>query len=604
MKKMNLLAIGALAAVTAACSSDEPNPNPNPNPEGGGETTVTDVRPVKSNLQIDLTTDKAVYAPGEKVRFTASEPVTGLKVRYRQGAQTVAETDATSTSWEWAAPATDFTGYMVELYKPTEKGEDMIYGTIAVDVSSDWTKFPRYGFVATFDDSKLPSGVIESEMEFLNRCHINGVQFQDWHYKHHQPLAGTPAQPMERYKDIANRDVNASVVRKYIDLQHGYGMKSIFYNLCFGVLDDAAADGVKPEWYIFKDTHRGDKDAHNLPSSWKSDIFLVDPSNDEWLKYIGDRTDDVYAVFDFDGYQIDQLGNRGDRYDYYGVKVNLPRGYGKFISAMKERQPSKSLIMNAVASYGAQNIASSGKVDFCYNEVWDDEKEFKDLHTIIKANDVYSDGALKTVFAAYMNYGKSGSRGEFNTPGVLLTDAVMMALGGSHLELGDHMLGSEYFPNSNLEMTPELRTAIVRYYDFMTAYQNLLRGSDTRSEFASALKCSDTSKKLNFSAWPPKAGNIVTYARNVGNSEVISLINFRNVDDLSWRDLNGVRPTPMTSVNIPVTTATDKKVKRVWAATPDFHGGAVQELAFEQKGTSLSFTVPQLKYWTMIVIEQ
>ena len=60
----------------------------------------------------------------------------------------------------------------------------------------------------------------------------------------------------------------------------------------------------------------------------------------------------------------------------------------------------------------------------------------------------------------------------------------------------------------------------------------------------------------------------------------------------------------MTSVNIPVTTTTDKKVKRVWAATPDFHGGAVQELAFEQKGTSLSFTVPQLKYWTMIVIEQ
>ena len=49
-----------------------------------------------------------------------------------------------------------------------------------------------------------------------------------------------------------------------------------------------------------------------------------------------------------------------------------------------------------------------------------------------------------------MNYNKADNRGEFNTPGVLLTDAVMFALGGSHLELGgDHMLCKEYFPNEN-----------------------------------------------------------------------------------------------------------------------------------------------------------
>ncbi len=34
-----------------------------------------------------------------------------------------------------------------------------------------------------------------------------------------------------------------------------------------------------------------------------------------------------------------------------------------------------------------------------------------------------------------MNYNKADNRGEFNTPGILLTDAVMFALGGSHLEL-------------------------------------------------------------------------------------------------------------------------------------------------------------------------
>ena len=63
---------------------------------------------------------------------------------------------------------------------------------------------------------------------------------------------------------------------------------------------------------------------------------------------------------------------------------------------------------------------------------------------------------MNTVFAAYMNYNKADNRGEFNTPGILLTDAVMFALGGSHLELGgDHMLCKEYFPNENLTMSEE-----------------------------------------------------------------------------------------------------------------------------------------------------
>ena len=259
--------------------------------------------------------------------------------------------------------------------------------------------------------------------------------------------------------------------------------------------------------------------------------------------------------------------------------------------------------MNSVSSYGAQNIVGTGKVDFCYNEVWDDESDFKALHTIIRANDAYSDGKLRTVFAAYMNYGLSNSPGEFNTPGILLTDAVMMAIGGSHLELGDHMLGSEYFPNENLTMSAELRTAIIRYYDFMTAYQNLLRGTDTRSEFAAAVSCTDPSLKLTFNAWPPKTGNIVTYARNVDDKQVISLLNFRNVDDLSWRDFNGTRRAPSLALDVPVSITTTKKVSNVWVATPDYHAGAVQQLAFRQQGDKLTFTVPQLKYWTMIVIE-
>ena len=100
-KKMNILYMGALALVmTTSCGSDEPGGGDKP---GGGDNpgsgSVTDVRPVSSLLSIDLSTDKAVYKPGETVHITASSTVAGAKVRYRQGASVVAEGNA-SAAWD------------------------------------------------------------------------------------------------------------------------------------------------------------------------------------------------------------------------------------------------------------------------------------------------------------------------------------------------------------------------------------------------------------------------------------------------------------------------------------------------------------------------
>lgn len=601
---MNILIAGLLTLATA-CSSSQDTPNNNQGVSDGIENSVNQTVSVNSDLRIALSTDKACYRPGNAIKFTASDIATGGKVRYRHGTDIIKEEPMTATQWTWTPPADDFKGYLVDIYVPGETdAEELVVGTIAVDVSSDWTRFPRYGFVADFNASKLADGVIEKEMDYLNRCHINGVQFQDWHYKHHWPLPGTRDNLLETYTDIANRTLSAETVKKYIDVQHSLGMKSIFYNLCFGALDDAASDGVKEEWYAFKNPNRGDKDMHSLPSSWKSSIYVLDPGNTEWQTYLAERNDEVYSAFDFDGYQIDQLGNRGDLYDYNGNKINLPKGYASFIDAMKKAHPDKRLIMNAVSSFGASQIAGSGKVDFCYNELWNDEPDFTDLHNVIKANDNYSNNSLRSVFAAYMNYDKAGSgTGEFNTPGILMADAVMMALGGSHLELGDHMLSREYFPASPLQMSEELREAIIRYYDFMTAYQNLLRGTSTADEFDCEVKSTDASKRVNINTWPPQKGYVTTYARKAGAKCVVHLLNFRNIDNLSWRDLNGTRPAPRLTLNTPLEIACNDKIEKVWAASPDCHGGAPVELPFVQKDGKVSLTLPYLNYWTMLVLE-
>ena len=47
-----------------------------------------------------------------------------------------------------------------------------------------------------------------------------------------------------------------------------------------------------------------------------------------------------------------------------------------------------------------------------------------------------------------------------------------------------------------------------------------------------------------------------------------------------------------------------KPVKHLYVATPDKLGGAMNELEFTQEGSTLSFTLPYLNYWTMVVIQE
>ena len=592
----------AAVLLLSACAACQPTNKPD---DGGGNNkdsvSVQSVVTITSDLCWQIETDKAMYAPGATVTFKAEgTPTDNTFVRYRNGSRVMQTDPLRTTEWTWTAPAEDGRGYLVEVFRQKNDSTEQIVGTIGVDVSSDWSLFPRYGFVATFDKSKTMA-VIEEEMAYLNRCHINGVQFQDWHWKHHYPAPVKNGQLLMEFTDIANRMNSTEVIRNYISVQHGYGMKSIFYNLCFGALDDANSDGVKlAEWGLYNDPNHGYQDRHGLPSSWKSDIYLLDPANPEWLAYLGDRNEEVYTHFDFDGYQIDQLGWRGgDRYTYSGQTVNFNTAYAKFVNAMYDRHPNKDLIMNSVGSFGSQAILGTGHMALAYNECWDGEKNFSDLRNIVKANDVYSEGKAKTIFAAYMNYEMDNC--EFNTPGVLLTDAVMFALGAGHLELGDHMLCREYFPYTGVRMSEGLRTQIIRYYDFHTAYENWLRGGGKEAQVS--VKVGE-GKNVPLVAWPPKIGKVVTFCRTQDNALVLHLLNFLNADSESWRDMNGTMPAPRLVTKLPLSVEVAETVTRVYVASPDQHAGALVELPFKQVGSTLTFTVPQLKYWNMIVIEK
>ncbi len=576
---------------------------------------------IVSELTLELSTDKACYAPGSIVTFTAVGDLPAGKevyVRYRHNNTFIHKEKVTSKTWTWTPPKTDYMGYMVDLYYMEWNGDvgtEHIIGAIAVDVSSDWTRFPRYGFVADFDNyggSIAKNANIEEEMKYLNRLHINGVQFQDWHWKHHKPVKFRADGSLDPwYQDISKRWVGTEYVKKYIDVQHRYGMKSIFYNLCFGAWKDYRNDGVSEDWGLYKKDSNGNlyQDYHDLPSNWQSDIFLMNPGNREWQEYLKDCNEEVYKNYGFDGYQIDQLGGRGNVFDNNGNKIDLQNTYGPFLEAMKGYRKDKRLVMNCIDGFGTHHICDAKldgtrAVDFCYNEVWGGQASFSDLFQIIKDNDRESDHSLQTVFAAYINYNKADHAWDYNdqnvnTPGALLTDAVMFAIGGSHLEMGDHMLTREYFPSKELAMTDELKQRLVHYYDFQTAYQNLLRGIDSKAAFTPTI--SSSTHAIN--AWPPQGRKITAFAKKVDNMIAVHLLNFLNTDDLSWRDLEGTRPAPVTQENVQITYTTSRHITKVWTATPDKNGGVPMELPFTQDGNNVSVTVPSLEYWTMLVFE-
>jgi dextranase len=569
-----------------------------PNDDSGSIVPVPPVNrvtPLYSN--IGIVTDKAAYNPGDEVTFTIESTTlpASAKVRYKQLNTTLQEETINGSTWKWTTPSNDYTGYMAEVFS-IENGIETIYAAIGIDVSSNWKKFPRYGFLSEF--SQLSDDEINAVISNLNRYHINGLQFYDWHNKHHKPLPMVNETPASTWKNIINTDVYFSTVQRYISSAHNRNMKTMFYNLVYGAWENADADGVLKEWYIFKDNTHTNKDFHPLSSPFLSNIYLLDPSNASWQQYLQFQNKIVYQFLDFDGFHMDQLGDRGSRYTYDGEFLNLSQTFKPFIDAIKADEPGKDIVMNAVSQYGQQDIAVASS-DFLYTEVWSPFDSYNDLANLIKQNNTYSANTKNTVLAAYVNYDLANKKGFFNTPSVLMTNAVIFAFGGSHLELGEHMLGKEYFPNDNLAMKDDLKKALTSYYDFLVAYQNLLRDGGSFND----VSVSSIDDKVKITKWPVSKGNVACFGKRVANSQVIHLINFKDSKTTSWRDNTGIQVAPALIKDAQLVFTSEAAVKKMWVASPDIIGGAPRSINFAQNGNKVSFILPELKYWSMVVVE-
>lgn len=388
------------------------------------------------------------------------------------------------------------------------------------------------------------------------------------------------------------------------------------YNLIYGSWAGYGSDGsgVDYHWGLWWNNNCTNQSNISLaPGFGTSNIYLFNPGDAGWQNYIFGQESNAFSAYNFDGWHMDTLGGGvgSPLYTCSGASVNDTSTFNGFITNAASAL-SKTIVFNAVGQYGQQQIAANPNLAFLYTECWpaNGQTTYGDLRTTVQNNTSWSSGAKSTVLAAYpdQSYANSFSNaapGFLNTAGVLYEDSTIWASGGSHIELGDvdHMLDAPSYLNQNLLMQAPLQQAEYNYYNFGTAYENLLRDGLTDSANVISLP-NGPSTSTNGSA-----GTVWTFARSKSGTDVLHFINLLNLSNTDWMDTNANQPAPTTQTNVLVKYYYGSgSPSAVNFASPDVNGGVAQSLSYttgsDGGGNYVQFTLPSLSYWDMVWINK
>ncbi len=582
-----------------------------------GGPAIRDVYPDKARYgvgeDVDLLVSLEPPAAGAPLRATLKAAFWHLDAQVAEIAQpvTLSGTNPVHVEMRWTPPHQDYRGYLADVRLLGPGGQVLGRSQTAIDVSSEWNRFPRYGYLAHY--SKQEGAKPDAWIADLNKFHINGLEYYDFQYQHSQPLAGTVEHPAPEWHDIAGRTVSRAVLEQFLAAARARNMMSMAYNSSYSAYADAFTDGsgVRLQWATW-DTPDGPRTLQtakglDLPTDghWATPrLIYMNQNSPAWQHYLFGQMANLFRVYPFDGWHIDTFGTRG-AYAYDGACVNFIAGFQTFIDNAKQAL-NKRIVLNTVNTWGQDQTARSD-ADFVYSELWEDHETYASIQDA--AEQVHAaNPAAGLVFAAYLQRQKKGdpplATKVFNAPGVLLADAVIFASGASHIELGDgsRMLSGEYFPaDTTFAVTPELSAALRHYYDFLTAYENVLRYNVFPADAAVTIGGQPSS--------PYGVPNTIwTMARRKGGKTIVHFINLKGSDDPYWRDVHADRPAASTLTNLRVRIALDGNVTGAGWASPDADGGRYHALALTRGDDHgqryVEFVLPSLQYWDMVVLDQ
>jgi dextranase len=545
--------------------------------------------------------DLAMSSRGQQIGSAQSESVTAL------------EPGASATlTFRVRPPAINYRGYLLSIRAFDAQHKLMDEAGGAIDVSSDWLKFPRYGYVTTFTAGTNALALIQA----LNTYHINGLQFYDVNYEHHRPYS-----PNQSWPNLSNTVIDRQVVLDLIHSAHQYGMKAMDYNLWNGAYPDYLTDGSGAQlaWGQFASLcapHCGVKDQtgyFGFPSSWAARSLLeMNPGNPGWQNYLFNNPQGEVQLFEhlpYDGWHIDTLGDSAIEYDFHGKPFWLGDSLASFVNHAKAAIGNRPVLINSVDRWNQPSVASHANVDFLYTELWGDTANYADLNAATRQARTYS--AKPIVFPAYMNtvYAqkhKNCATCFFDEASVRLVDDAMLAAGGIHFEMGDmdKMLSYIYWPGPMLHMTPSLQEADLDIANFAVAYEDLLRYGVTDAPNTAVISGAPSSTNGS-------SGSVWILPKQKTGFQMMNLINLVGNTSTAWRDEDASYRTPpefrKLKVRFYYAGTIVPGTSRLMMASPDYDHGQSVELPYEagsdSAGQYVDFTLPRLFYWDLIYLE-
>lgn len=592
---------------------------------------------VNGSIVSDVYTDKSMYNPGDTVKVNVSlKNSTGYDI---DGGQIVLQARHLNVECgeqlaeeyslkvgakkdfviEWNAPSQDYTGYLLEIDIYNADGTLIDDSAVGVDVSSSWVKFPRYGYLYDFGEDVDTEGKIEQ----MNRFHINGIEYYDWQYRHHEPLPSDSAKEnIGVWQDWSGRMVYGDTIKDYITSAKEKNMVNMAYDMIYAGTDDFFKDNSIANTWKIKHRDSGEEFIFTMGDSPSGNghLYFMNPLNADWQNHLFAQINRAIDVVGFDGFHGDTVGDWGEMTDYYrGPLGKASDGkdiysvldtYTQFLNACKENLPEdKYLSFNPVGAKGIQNVNISNS-DVLYTEFWPWDssrhgENYSTYYALVRevedtmndSKETSFDGKGKSlVVKAYINY-TDENEGYMNDSAVLLMDAAVFAAGGARMEIGNgsHMLHHEYYPSDGIVMSEKLKADVESMHDFSVAYENILRdGQKTTDNTVIIDGCKASKNGASDTIW--------TYTRADDNYEILHLINLQGTDN-EWRDTERSKFAPTITENVRVRYYNSKEVNAVYIASPDYLNGRSRALDFEKGNDGkgyVEFVVPSLEYWDMI----
>lgn len=530
-----------------------------------------------------LTPDQSFYRPGMSVRLHVNAShgsrvevtvmfrdtiIETLKAPLRDGRAEI----------HWAPPPEAPRGYGFDARLYDADGDLIAITSTAADVLNHWTQAPRYGFFSDFTAGRQND---HATRQWLLTHHLNAIQFYDWQYRWEQLLP-----PVEQFTEGLGRANSMAVIRRLIDVAHSAGTAAMPYTAIYG--GSIAFFHEHPEWALM--------DAEGQPHMFGENFMtLFDPTPDSpWNIHLLQQYADVLTHTAFDGIHIDQYGLPKAAFNHQGDYVDLAHVMPAFIdqtaALVKQVQGERGAVMfNSVGNWPIDQVAPAGQYG-SYIEVWPPYNDYADLHRII-VNAQEAGSGKPVILAAYIH--------PQEVTNWCLANAVIFASGASYIETGEPsmMLADPYFPKFG-PIPADQHDVFRRQCDFMVRYENALSvGTSAASADRHALDIDGVRTR------GLRSNNRVLPIVRAGDGfETFNLINFVGVQQVEWNQPGTEIPTVLHDVG--VTIPVERIVERVWFASPDQPDTmTAHPLVFTHDGGTLRFTLPQLEYWNMIVVE-